>query len=78
LYATLVNVATVIIGNTIGLIIYSILPEKISNTALQSVGLFTIILGIIMTIKTSNFLIMIFIIIIGSVIGETINIDKKI
>jgi len=40
------------------------------------VWLFTIILGIIMAIKTSNILIMIFSIVIGALVGEIIDIDK--
>jgi len=43
---------------------------------LHGVGLFTIILGIIMAIKTSNILIMIVSIVIGALVGEIIDIDK--
>jgi len=75
---TLINVATVIIGSIIGLIVHSKLPKKITDTAFHGVGLFTIVLGIIMAVKTSNFLIMIFSIVIGAVIGEIIDIDNAI
>ena len=78
MYGTLINAVAVIIGSTIGLIVHSKLPEKITNTAFQGVGLFTIILGIMMAIKTSNLLIMIFSIVIGAIIGEIINIEKRI
>lgn len=73
---TLLNVSTVIIGSLIGLIIRSKLPKRITKTAFQGVGLFTIILGIMMAIKTTNLLIMIFSIVIGSIVGELIDIDK--
>jgi uncharacterized membrane protein YqgA involved in biofilm formation len=73
---TLLNASTVIIGSLIGLIIRSKLPKRITKTAFQGVGLFTIILGIMMAIKTTNLLIMIFSIVIGSIIGELIDIDK--
>jgi hypothetical protein len=78
MYGTLINAVAVIIGSIIGLIVHSKLPQKITNTAFHGVGLFTIILGIIMAIKTSNFLIMIFSIVIGAIIGEIIDIDKMI
>ena len=78
MYGTLINVVAVIIGSIIGLIIHQKLPKKITNTAFHAVGLFTIILGIIMAIKTSNFLILIFSIVIGAVIGEIIDIEKRI
>ncbi len=75
---TLINVAAVIIGSIIGLVIHSRLPKKITDTAFHGVGLFTIILGVMMAVKTNNLLIMIFSIVIGAIVGEIIDIDKKI
>ena len=76
MFGTLLNASTVIIGSIIGLIVRSRLPKRITNTAFQGVGLFTIVLGIMMAIKTNNLLIMIFSIVLGSIIGELIDIDK--
>ncbi|MFE3845960.1 DUF554 domain-containing protein [Thermoplasmatota archaeon] len=76
MFGTLLNASTVIIGSIIGLIVRSRLPKRITNTAFQGVGLFTIVLGIMMAIKTNNLLIMIFSIVSGSIIGELIDIDK--
>ena len=78
MYGTLINASAVILGSIIGLIINSKIPKKITNTAFHGVGLFTIVLGIMMAIKTNNFLIMIFSIVIGAVIGEIIDVDKRI
>jgi len=78
MYGTLINAAAVILGSIIGLIINSKIPKKITNTAFHGVGLFTIVFGIMMAIKTNNFLIMIFSIVIGAVIGEIIDVDKRI
>lgn len=75
---TIINAIAVIIGSIFGLILHSKLPEKLTKTAFHGVGLFTIILGIIMAIKINNFLIMIFSIVSGSIIGELIDIDKLI
>ncbi len=75
---TLINVAAVIIGSVIGLVIHSRLPKKITDTAFHGVGLFTIILGVMMAVKTNNLLIMIFSIVIGAVIGEIVDVDKRI
>ena len=76
MFGTIINAIAVVIGSFLGLILRSKLPKRITNTAFHGVGLFTIILGIIMAIKTSNFLIMIFSIVIGSLVGEIIDIDK--
>lgn len=75
---TLINAAAVVIGSSIGLIINTKLPKKITDTTIHGVGLFTLVLGVIMAIKTTNFLIMIFSIVLGSIIGEAIDIEEKI
>jgi uncharacterized protein len=73
---TLINAGAVILGSTIGLTIHSRLPKNITTRVFQGIGLFTLFLGIYMATKTNNFLIMIFSIVIGSIIGELIDIDK--
>ena len=77
MFGTFINAAAVIMGSSIGLIIHSRLPEKMVQIAFQGVGLFTLVLGMIMAIKTNNLLIMILSIVIGSIIGEFIGIDKR-
>jgi len=74
---TLINAAAVVIGSALGLLIGAKLPSKLSKTALQAVGLFTIVLGVIMAIKTTHILFMILSIVIGAIIGETIDLEKR-
>jgi len=66
---TLVNVGTVIIGSTLGLVIRSRLPEKYTRIMFQVFGLFTIFLGIKMALETNNIMVMIFSLLIGSLLG---------
>ena len=75
---TLINAGAVILGSIAGLIIHSRLPKNIVNIVFQGIGLFTLFLGINMATKSSNFLIMIFGIVIGSIIGELLDIDKSV
>lgn len=75
---TLINAGAVILGSIVGLIIHSRLPKNIVNIVFQGIGLFTLFLGVNMATKTSNFLIMIFSIVIGSIIGELLDIDKSV
>ncbi|MGD2247376.1 MAG: DUF554 domain-containing protein [Candidatus Methanofastidiosia archaeon] len=75
---TLVNVAAVIIGSVIGVVIHSKLPKRIIDITFQGIGLFTLVLGISMAVKTSNFLLMIVSIVTGSVIGELLDIEKAV
>lgn len=73
---TLLNALAVIIGSIIGILIHTKLPKKLTTTAFQAIGLFTIFLGISMALKTQNFLIMIFSIVLGSLLGEILDIDS--
>ena len=75
---TLVNVTAIIVGSIIGLIVHTKLPKRIITIVFQGIGLFTIFIGIKMALKTDHLLIMVFSIVIGSVIGEMINIEKGI
>jgi len=73
---TLINAATVILGSMIGLILHQRLPEKITKIVFQGIGLFTLFLGFTMAAKTNHYLIMIFSIVIGSIIGQLLSIDS--
>ncbi len=75
---TLVNVGAVIAGSALGVVIHKRMPEKITKLVFQAIGLFTLFLGFTMAGKTSNYLIMIFSLVIGSIIGELLNIEKQI
>ncbi len=73
---TIVNVIAIILGSIMGILIKSRFPERVNRIIFQVIGLFTITLGITMAIKTNNFLIVAFSLIIGSVFGEIIGIEN--
>ncbi len=74
---TLINAAAVLAGGLAGLLIHSRLPKNISERVFQGIGLFTLFLGIYMATKTANFLVMVFSVVIGTILGEMIDIDKR-
>ncbi len=76
MYGTVVNVGSVIVGSGLGLVIHSRLPGKVTSIVFQGIGLFTILLGVSMAVRTTNFLIMIFSIVLGSIAGELIDIER--
>jgi len=76
MYGTLINGAAIIVGGTIGILIHRKTPENLIKIAFQGIGLFTLTLGIMMAIKVDNILLMIFSIILGSITGELLKIDK--
>jgi len=73
---TLVNVAAVITGSLIGLLFKSRLPERFIKIFFQVIGLFTLYLGFSMAMKSTHVLQMVFSLIIGSVIGESLHLDR--
>lgn len=75
---TIVNTTAVVAGSVIGLIIHNRMPKRISERVFQAIGLFTIFLGINMAMKTSNFLVLVFSLVIGTILGELIDIDHAV
>lgn len=73
---TLVNVAAVLAGSIVGLVIKWRLPQRITRIAFQGIGLFSIVIGVAMAVKTRNFLLMIASIVPGAIVGELIDIER--
>ncbi len=75
LLGTFINVATVLIGGTLGLVIGNRLPERIKAIVIAAIGLMTLVIGISSALKTANALIPLLALVIGGIIGELVNID---
>lgn len=72
---TFVNIGAVLVGSTVGLLFHRRLPEKIVTIVFQAIGLFTLFLGFTMASKTANYLILIFSLVVGSIIGQWLTLD---
>ena len=73
----LVNVGTVIVGSTIGLILKKQIPEKLTSAVMTTIGLCTIAIGVSGVIKGENQLVMIISLVLGTIAGTLIDIDDK-
>lgn len=73
---TIVNASAIIIGGSIGLIAGSKLPEKITKLVFQAIGIFTLFMGIKLALLTENILFVVISIVVGSAIGQAIDIDS--
>lgn len=73
---TLINVATVLVGGTLGLLFGSRLSEKLRQTVIAGLGLFTLAFGIKMFIETQNALVVLGSLLIGVVLGEWWQIEQ--
>jgi len=78
LLGTIINIATIITGSLIGYVFNSRLSQKILERVFQGIGLFTIYIGFDMAMKTGNFIILVFSMILGAATGEWIDIEKYI
>lgn len=72
---TVINITTILIGGLIGLFFGSRLPEKIRQTVVAVIGLFTLALGIKMFFESENIIIVLISLLIGSVVGEAVRIE---
>lgn len=73
-----VNVATVLIGSTIGLIFKKGISKKFTDAVMIGIGLCTLYIGITGILKGENQLVAVFSMAIGAIIGTAIDIDKRI
>ena len=76
LWGTIVNAIAIIVGGLIGFVLPRI-SEGMSKTVMQGLGLAVAVLGITMTFKSTNFLIVIVSLVLGGIIGELMKIEYR-
>lgn len=75
---TLINVLSILLGGIIGLIFNKGIPENIERIIFQSLGLFTLFLGLSMALESSGmYLLLVVSLVLGSVIGELLKLESK-
>ncbi len=75
---TLINAGAIIAGSIIGLIFHAKISEKYVKIVFQAIGLFTFFIGIDMALKTQNYLLMVFSLVLGAIIGTFFKLESKI
>jgi len=76
MFGTIINTAAVIAGGSLGLLLKKKMPERITAIYFQAVGLFTLAIGISMLRNFDNILIVVSSLVLGSVLGEWIDIER--
>lgn len=71
----IVNVITVIIGSSIGLLFKKGIPEKVSSAAMTGLGVCTLYIGISGSLCGENVLILIASVVLGVIVGTLLDID---
>lgn len=86
---TIINVATIVIGGTLGVLIGNRLPERTSRVVIDSLGLVTLVIGgfNLMSLTNVHFvdavgngvtlLVVVGALVIGGVVGSLLNIEQK-
>ncbi|MDR3237904.1 MAG: DUF554 domain-containing protein, partial [Spirochaetia bacterium] len=74
---TLVNTAAIIVGSSIGLVFKKSLPEKYQTVYFEAIGLFTLLLGVKMSLNMSSPLLVVLSLVLGGFIGMKMQLDKK-
>ena len=75
--AVFINVATVLIGSTIGLIFGSRIKENYTQGIMTAIALCTFVIGVQSAVQTSNILIVMVCLVIGTVIGVWLKLDDR-
>lgn len=74
---TLINVVTVAVGSTTGLLLKNRLPEPIIKIIFQVLGVFTIFLGIDSAFQSNDYLTLVMGVIIGAIIGQSLKLEER-
>jgi uncharacterized protein len=75
LIGTIINVCTILVGGTLGLIFGARLREQTRNSVVAGLGLFTAAYGFYLFTKTENPIILLISLLVGCIVGEWIGIE---
>ena len=76
--AVFINCATVIIGSLIGLLVGKYVKESFKEIVFACCGLITIVMGIQMSIATSNALVLLIALLLGGALGYLLKIEDRV
>jgi hypothetical protein len=74
---TALNMTAVIAGTVAGVVVGRRLPARVRETVTDGLGLLTVIMGLRMALETQHFLIMLGSIMAGGLIGESVEIERR-
>ena len=75
---TIVNTIAVLIGGCIGLLLKKGLPQRLADILMKALGLCTLFIGITGVMGGKRTLLVILSMVLGTLLGEGIDLDKRI
>ncbi len=76
LTGSFINVALVVVGGCLGLLLKKGLPERVSDAVMKALGLCVLLIGIDGCLKGENTLVTVISMAVGTIIGSVIDLDK--
>lgn len=73
---TIINVFTVLIGGSLGLLFGARLPDRVRETVMGALGLFTAAIGVQMFLQTQNAILVLASLLVGGLLGEWWRIEE--
>ncbi|WP_461206588.1 DUF554 domain-containing protein [Clostridium sp. DL1XJH146] len=73
---TIVNTIAIVLGSLIGLLLRKGLPENYKDTIMKGISLAVILIGLQNALKTEDIMLVIISMVIGSILGEFLNIEQ--
>lgn len=74
---TIINACAIIVGGMLGLLFRKRFPERVSQTALQVMGLLSLLVGIRMAVQGEEFILAVISLASGAMVGEWINLEDR-
>ena len=74
---TIVNVAAVLLGSGVGILVGHRIPDRMRGTVLDGIGLLTICVGVVGFLETTNAVFPVVALVLGTVIGEAIDVEGR-
>lgn len=74
---TIINVVAILVGSAAGIALHGGMPQRFRDTIMQGLALCVVLIGVTGAVKTSNSMIVIFSIVLGALVGEGIDIEKR-
>lgn len=77
MFAVIINTLAVLVGSTVGLLLKKGIPDSIRDIVMKGLALCTIYIGITGSLKGQNTLVLILSVVIGAIIGQSLDLDKR-
>ncbi len=74
---TTINFIAIVTGSILGVVLKERFPHNIQETIMKGLSLAVVLIGLQMAMQTNHLLIVIFSLVIGGIMGELINIEKR-